>query len=106
VLRKYFDAVNPGAKHPKAKTMGAYLDAMDKAGVGDPKVKAALTEIKNLHRNPLLHPDDIISTADEAMNLLGAVRASIGAMLREIPQPTYTPTGLAGLLTPPSQSNL
>jgi hypothetical protein len=107
VLRRYFDAVSNGAKRPRSRNMGDYLAAMDKLGVGLPKVKAALTELKDLHRNPLMHPEDVLGTADEAIDLFGAVRACVGAMLKEIPQPT--PGVLQGLianiLTSPAQGN-
>jgi hypothetical protein len=89
VLHAYFDAVRGSVEHPKDgnRNMGGYLALMDKNSLGDERVRTALRDIKNLHRNPLIHPDHSLETVDEATDLLGAIRAAIGAMLPKIPEP-------------------
>ncbi|CDO34012.1 hypothetical protein SPHV1_100046 [Novosphingobium sp. KN65.2] len=56
--------------------------------VGDPKVIEVLKGLKDLHRNPLMHPDDSIESEDEALSLYAAIRAAIGYMLDRIAGPT------------------
>ena len=81
ILRKYWDVISNGAPHPKRKTMGAYLYAMGKLDVGDPKVKAALTSLKDLHRNPVMHPEYSIKDSNEAIALMYGVHNVITHML-------------------------
>jgi hypothetical protein len=67
--------------------MGAYLAVMEKSELGDRRVRSALKDIKDLHRNPLIHPEHSLDSVEEAIDLLGAIRAAIGAMLPSIPEP-------------------
>lgn len=85
VLHAYYDAVRGPFDTPKERNMGVYLAAMVKNNIGDERVRAALKDIKNLHRNPLIHPDHSLQTVDEAIDLLGAIRSAVGAMLPSIP---------------------
>lgn len=89
VLHAYFDAVRGTINHPKDgnRNMGNYIALMDQNGLGDERVRAALKDIKNLHRNPLIHPDHDLDAVDDAIDLLGAIRAAVGAMLPAIPEP-------------------
>lgn len=100
VLRKYFDVVSSGKRRPKSRNIGSYIEAMKKLKVGDAKVLAAVDQMRNLHRNPLFHPEDSL-TVDEAINLMGIVQSAIAAMLREIPMPklVLTPPPTGGLLS-------
>lgn len=101
VLRKYFETVAPTIKHPRSKNMGDYLKLLSDHNLGDQKVISVLKSIKDLHRNPLMHPGDSISGPDEALNLYAAVRAAIGYMLDRIPyHNTIDPKG--ALKNPPS----
>jgi hypothetical protein len=86
VLLKYFDTVAGEEKRPSNRNLGALLKKMQDLGVGDSKVLAVLTQIKDLHRNPLFHPEDQLSV-DEAINLMGIVRSAVSAMLEAIPPP-------------------
>lgn len=84
-LRTYFDVVAGKENRPKTRNMGDYLKKMEGLGVGDARVIDVLRSLKDLHRNPLMHPEDVISTLDEALSLYAAVRAAIGYMLDRIP---------------------
>jgi hypothetical protein len=95
VLHCYYDAVTNGKPRPASRNIGDYIKELDKHNVGDKRVKAALRDIKDLHRNPLIHPDHSLDDVDEAIDLLGAIRAVVGYMLKEIPLPN------AGALPPP-----
>jgi hypothetical protein len=85
VLRRYFNSIRGEVKPPEIESMGTYLAVMRDNKIGDSRVLAALKDIKDLHRNPLAHPDHSLESVEEAIDLLGAIRAVIGYMLKEIP---------------------
>ncbi len=98
VLRRYYDhAVGPGQR-PHPETMGTLLGELKKRNSGDPHVIVALDSIKNFHRNPIIHPGQNIGSADEALSLVSAIRASMGYMLEELPVilPGIVPLGGTG----------
>jgi len=87
VIGCYWDVVSDGKPRPKEKNMGVYLRQMEKENSGDEKIRSALKDIKNLHRNPLIHPEHSLDNVDDAIDLMGAIRAVVGSMLKEIPAP-------------------
>lgn len=87
VLRRYFAAVAPEAVMPERSPMGEYLNTLSKSNLGSPEVRAALRDLKDLHRNPLIHPSHSIETIDEAIDLMCSIRTLIGQMLKSIPSP-------------------
>ncbi|MGH1445760.1 MAG: hypothetical protein ACRBBO_06910 [Cognatishimia sp.] len=107
VLAKYWSQVSNGAEHPDNRAMGKYLQLMentpkDQPALGSPEVRAALRDMKNLHRNPLIHPEKTINSEDEAIALLHAVYSVVNHMLTEIDVPAVPETNtLAGLLDIP-----
>jgi hypothetical protein len=84
VLRKYFDHLAGASHRPASGNMGEYINVLKTKKLGDPKVLDVLRGIKDLHRNPLMHPDDSIKSIDEAISLYAAIRAAIGYMLDRI----------------------
>jgi hypothetical protein len=97
VLRKYYAHVTGGAAQPKVRNVGVYLNALKQAGKGDPKLLAALKQTSDLHRNPLIHPDVVLSP-EEAVATLGMAHSIITAMIAVLPnQPltTTTPQSIA-----------
>lgn len=91
VLRRYFSCVTGGAAHPKVRSLGVYIRALEQSKKGDAKIIAVLTQIKDLHRNPLIHPDLNISI-DEAINIVGLSRSAISMMLAALPIPAEPAT--------------
>ena len=90
------------------RNIGDYLSKLKELKKGDAKVLAALKDLKDLHRNPLVHPEHSLENADEAIALLGGVQAVIIPMLKEIPaQPlpgqTALPTPDAASGAPPAK---
>jgi hypothetical protein len=72
-----------------------YLRAIKQTNKGDDKILAALEQMTDLHRNPLMHPE-VILTPDEAIATLGIARSVITAMLAVLPvQPPTTTTAVA-----------
>ncbi len=84
VLRKYFDHLAGESNRPPSGNMGEYINILKTKKLGDLKVLDVLKSIKDLHRNPLMHPDDSIKSIDEAISLYAAIRAAIGYMLDRI----------------------
>jgi hypothetical protein len=85
VLRLYYDAVSGGGERPKTNNMGDYLRLLDENNWGDEKVRSVLRQIKDLHRNELIHPE-VTLTLDEALALWGIVQSAIISMLPAIPE--------------------
>ncbi|MDP2239160.1 MAG: hypothetical protein Q8K18_03210 [Burkholderiales bacterium] len=90
VLRKYWESILPGRAHPGHKTIGEYLRALAKSRKGSPKLKAALRDLKDLDRNPVLHPEYSLSNIEEVDALMGTIRNAMVQMLMKIPMPTTT----------------
>lgn len=84
VLHRYYDAVTNSNERPKSRNMGDYINALQN---GNPHVIAALKSLKDLHRNPLIHPEHSIDSVDDAIAILNAVHTAVVAMLKEIPTP-------------------
>jgi hypothetical protein len=90
VLRKYYGHVTGGAAPPKVRNIGVYLNALKQAGKGDPKILASLKQMTDLHRNPLIHPE-VVLTLEESIATLGIARSVVTAMLAVLPvQPPTT----------------
>ncbi len=108
VLRRYWDAVSKGKARPSGRNIGDYLNEMNKQDFGDPKVKTALRDLKDLHRNPLIHPEHSLNTAEEAIALMNGAHYVMVYMLQEIPAIAPTPTIPAGAtgpsIAPPTSS--
>jgi hypothetical protein len=85
VLHKYWDAVSNGEPRPKNRNMGDYLKVMEGKSFGDPKVRSALKDLKDLHRNPLIHPEDNL-TISEAIALMNGIYTVMVHMLKSIPE--------------------
>jgi len=100
VLHRYWDAVTNGAPRPQTRNMGDYLHQMSQKRVGDPRVLAALAELKDLHRNPLIHPEQSIENADEAIALMNGVHNATVYMLKGIPVTAAVTTVPAGGVPP------
>ena len=93
VLRRYYVEVTGGKAEPKVRNIGVYLNSMKQANCGEPRVLAALKQMTDFHRNPLIHPEAVL-TMDEAVSILGLARSVIEQMLSELPDllPTTTAT--------------
>lgn len=84
VVRAYHRTVCQGSAPPKQRNLGVYIRVLKDAGA-NPKVIAALIQLKDLHRNPISHPEALI-TPDEAIRIYGVVRSAVAAMLADLPE--------------------
>jgi hypothetical protein len=91
VLHRYYDSVTNGAPRPAGRNIGDYLAELQTMKAGEPKVKSALRDLKDLHRNPLIHPEDSLESVDEAIALLGSIHSVVVHMLKAIPAPLALP---------------
>ena len=60
------------------------MKEIESSKLGDEKVREALKQLANLHRNPLIHPQ-VTLTVEEVIGTLGIARSVIGAMLTVMP---------------------
>lgn len=87
VLRQYYDILSGGKSRPKNKggqdvPMGHYINEIGQYGV-EPKVISALRELKDLDRNPLIHPDRELDM-EGALALAGVVKNAISVMVKDM----------------------
>ncbi len=87
VLRESFDVLSGGAARPKTSqggdaAMGTYIVEIEKHGAAKETLEV-LRQIKNLHRNPHMHPDAVL-TMHESIVLLGIVVSAISIMVDEM----------------------
>ncbi len=94
VLRRYWSLATGGSAHPKVRSLGVYIASLTRAGAGDPKVLAALKQLNELHRNPLIHPEAALDI-EEALNIVGLARSAVAAMLLHLPKAPLTTTTAA-----------
>jgi hypothetical protein len=87
VLHRYWDAVTGGKDRPRNRNIGDYLAALDQQNLGDARLKSSLRDLKDLHRNPLIHPEHSLKSVDDAISLFGIVRTVVTEMLKAIPLP-------------------
>lgn len=84
VIKRYWDQVSGQQRRPSLETIGNYAKELQSKGYGEAKVWETLAQIAKLHRNPLIHPEVILSV-EEAITTIGIARSAIGAMLAVLP---------------------
>lgn len=103
VIKAYWSVVMEGVPLPTNRNLGAYIREMENARKGDPKVLTSLRQIKDHHRNELMHPEETLNL-DEAIGLLGIVQSAIIFMLVAIPVPTPEPNSVVEVLAAPAEA--
>lgn len=93
VVRRYWNAETGSAKMPVPQSLGVFAKHLEDRKLGDNKVIESLKQMAKLHRNPIAHPD-VILTVQEAIGILGIARSIIEAMLVSLPDVPPT-TGAA-----------
>ncbi len=93
VLRRYYTQTTGGQPLPKVRSIVVYVRAMRIGNSGDEKILATLEQMAKLHRNPLIHPE-VVLTINEAIATAGIARSVVTAMLDALPSlaPTTTTT--------------
>jgi hypothetical protein len=99
-LKRYWDEVSDKKDRPKLETIGSYSIELDKGKFGDEKVWESLKQLAKLHRNPLIHPEVILSV-EEAIGIVGIARSVVGMMLQKLPDAAPT----TGVFVPEKNSD-
>ncbi|MDR3406032.1 MAG: hypothetical protein P4L99_26335 [Chthoniobacter sp.] len=96
VIHLHYDVLAKGTPRPKRSAMGIYLDKLIELDA-QPELVAVLKQIKDLHRNPLNHPDAVLDMPGAQM-VMGLMQSAIFSMMKIVPDPAPT---IPGLATPP-----
>ena len=67
--------------------MEVWIKALEDEPNHDKKVVSALRDLKDLHRNPVLHPQQSLDDVNDAIALAAAVYGAMLHMLKAIPMP-------------------
>ena len=81
-LRRYYTAVVGKTPKRKMRNWGAYITNLRKCGA-DEKVLSTFDQIRDLHRNPIMHPETRLNI-EEALSLLGIVESAISAIVADL----------------------
>ena len=84
VIHKFYDVLSNQAKRPDRAAMGIYIDELIKLNA-NPELVATLKQIKDLHRNPVVHPEETLDMI-EAQMLMGIMQSAIFAMMQIVKQ--------------------
>jgi hypothetical protein len=74
----------------KSRNWGVYITNLRKCGA-EQKIVSALEEMKELYRNPIIHPETQIEM-DEALSLVGIAETVISAMIADMKKRATTIT--------------
>lgn len=82
IIREYYGLVVGTLPAKKSRNWGVYIKGLRAHGA-DQKIVAALEQVKDMHRNPIMHPE-VVLTTDEAISLFGIAQGIIVAMVLDI----------------------
>jgi len=84
VIRAYWDVVAKGEDRPKNPNLGVYIREFEKLEfAGKREVISTLQIIKDVHRNPLIHPENNLSVT-QAISFIAIANSAISYMLEHI----------------------
>lgn len=86
VLMEYYKFATKKALPLRMRNWAVYIDAISKTSGHDPKIVALLRHIKDDYRNPVAHPE-VVLTGDEAVVLFGVSVSAITLMATALPVP-------------------
>ncbi len=87
-LKRYWDATAKCSR-PNLETIGTFANELEKGKYGDTKIWETLRQIAKLHRNPIIHPEVLLSV-DEAIATVAISSSAISAMLAHLPDVPLT----------------
>ncbi len=87
VMHEYYVFVCNPANREKLNNWQRYIDALNKTNDSDAKkVAALLQQIKNMDRNPIMHPE-LFLTEEDAFQLIEVAKSAIILMASKLPLP-------------------
>ena len=101
VIKKYMKVCGCPDLKESQRNWGKYIEALEGAKA-NAKVIHHLTQIKDLHRNPVTHPE-VTLTMPEAVALWSVCTSVIQSMVGEMEQKSAAPSPTIVALAPPSE---
>jgi hypothetical protein len=98
VIRQYYGLVVGALPKAKARNWGAYIKVLGEHG-GDARILAALGQIKDLQRNPIMHPEVTLDMED-ALTLFNMTQGVIVAMVKDMEKRRAATAGRAAAAPP------
>lgn len=86
---KYYELIVGHLPSIKVRNWGTYIRNLTAAGNADSKVIGWMTQIKDQYRNPVLHPEEIISP-DDALEFINACTSLMLCIARELDKARMT----------------
>lgn len=86
VLLSYYGVMTGKSLPARVRNWGLYIKNL-RGSKADPKTLAVLDQVREHHRNPIMHPEIVLSD-DEVLGLLGVAQSAIMAMIREMQKAT------------------
>ncbi len=80
VMHNFYDVLSNSAPRPAKRNMGDYIAEMENLPSVDRRMLDVLRGIKNLRRNPLMHPEDFLDM-DDALVTFDVVKSAISTMV-------------------------
>ena len=80
ILQRYVRAVKGSL--PRNKNWGQYIKILEENGV-DKKITSVLFQIKEFHRNPIIHPDERLSV-EAALSLVGVAESALSMIVADL----------------------
>jgi hypothetical protein len=80
ILQRYVRIVRGSL--PKNRNWGQYIKALEDNGV-DRKITGVLFQIKEFHRNPVVHPDERLDS-ESALSLVGIAESALSMMMADM----------------------
>ena len=79
VIRMYYEHVVGKPPKVKSRNWGAYIKTLRESGRAKPEIISVLDHIREVYRNPILHPE-VTLTPEEAQVILGICASAICQM--------------------------
>jgi hypothetical protein len=99
VILKQMEVFGCDAPKESQRNWGTYIDALEKK-CADRRVTHSLRQIKALHRNPLMHPEETL-TLPEAFSLWAICTSAIQSMVADMERKSQTPSQEIADMLPP-----
>jgi hypothetical protein len=101
LLRRYYEVVVGTLPKLKARNWGVYIKNLRACGA-DEKILLLLEQIKDTHRNPVIHPDEKMSL-EQALSLIGIIDSAMTPMVADMKRRRETTGVLPFPAIPPKQ---
>jgi hypothetical protein len=98
-IKKYMDAYGCTPFKESQRNWGQYIKALEEKGA-NAKITQHLTQLKDLHRNPVTHPE-VTLTMPEAIQLWALCTSAMQAMVGDIEKKSPKPAPEIAAMAPP-----